>query len=448
VISNPSSSGDLFTEVRTGLTEGPAVLVSRRRRAERWLMHLACRFLMLVYGIAMKAAHLIGRRRRPVDGRGYDILLTGSFHSDDWLTAHLRPLALSDRCARIRMVASTPVPRIEKVTPIYPPSWLVRVVGLVPARLAVFFVTGLRKPAHVTGGFHLLVNGLSAALLGRLAGSRAFHFCVGGPAEVENGGLLSESWLFSKMETPDPIVERYLLKAVATFDLVVTMGTRAAGYFRERGVHTTFHRVSGGIDTARFRPSLTPRTTDMIFVGRLVPVKRIDLFLETIKCVRDVLPEIRATIVGDGPLRECLEQQARKLGIDANVVFVGPQRDVEAWIQQARLFVLTSDSEGLSLSLIEAMLCGLPAVVSEVGDLGDLVENGVNGYLVSDRSPQAFASRIVDLLTDSDRWTRFSQAARSSAKRYGLAEASGLWNTILAGADSPRPPRALRGLTR
>ena len=140
-------------------------------------------------------------------------------------------------------------------------------------------------------------------------------------------------------------------------------------------------------------------------------------------------------LVGDGPLRQGLEQQARTLGIDANVVFVGHQRDVAAWIQQARLFVLTSDSEGLSLSLVEAMLCGLPAVVSAVGDLGDLVENDVNGYLVSDRSPQAFALRIVALLTDPDRWTRFSQAARNSAERYGIAEASGLWSAILADPD-------------
>lgn len=421
---------------RTPPTTHPLVSVSRRRRAIRWLMHLGCRSLLVLYGLSMRGARLIGRSRYPVDGRGYDILLTGSFHSDDWLTAHLRPLALSDRCARIRMVASAPVPPIEKVTPIYPPPWLARVVGLVPARLAVFFFTGLRKPAHVTGGFHLLVNGLGAALLGRLTGSRAFYFCVGGPAEVENGGLLSESRLFSKMETPDPIVERYLLKAVAAFDLVITMGTRAGGYFRERGVQTTFHRISGGIDTARFRPSLTPRTIDLIFVGRLVPVKRIDLLLETIKYVHDVLPEVRATIVGDGPLRKCLEQQARELGIGASAVFVGHQRDVAAWIQQARLFVLTSDSEGLSLSLVEAMLCGLPAIVSAVGDLGDLVEDDVNGYLVSDRSPQAFAARIVDLLTDSDRWTRFSQAARSSAERYGIAEASALWSALLAGPDT------------
>jgi glycosyltransferase involved in cell wall biosynthesis len=310
--------------------------------------------------------------------------------------------------------------------------------------LAVFFFTGFRQPAHITGGFHLLMNGLCAALLGRLAGSRALYFCVGGPAEVKDGGLLSENWLFSKMETPDPVVERYLLEAVATFDLVITMGTRAAGYFQERGVHTTFHTASGGIDTVRFRPFQTPKTIDLILVGRLAAVKRIDLFLETIRCVRDALPDVRATIVGDGPLRKCLEQYARELGVEANTVFVGYQRDVAAWIQRGRLFVLTSDNEGLSLSLIEAMLSGMPAVVSDVGDLGDLVENGVNGYLVSDRSPQGFASHIVDLLTDSDRWTRFSQAARSSAERYGIAEASGLWSDILADPAVARIPRFAR----
>ena len=56
--------------------------------------------------------------------------------------------------------------------------------------------------------------------------------------------------------------------------------------------------------------------------------------------------------------------------------FVGHQEDVAAWLSKSRVFVLTSDSEGLSLSMMEAMMCGLPAVVSDVGDLGDLSKMG------------------------------------------------------------------------
>ena len=139
--------------------------------------------------------------------------------------------------------------------------------------------------------------------------------------------------------------------------------------------NTSFHVVSGGIDPHRFHPAAaTLPEFDLIVTCRLVPVKRIDLFLRAVHCLVSDLPNVRAVIVGEGPLREALEGQARELGIEKNVTFVGQQAAVEDWLRRSRIFVLTSDSEGLSLSLMEAMMSGLPAVVSAVGDLGDLVD--------------------------------------------------------------------------
>lgn len=128
-----------------------------------------------------------------------------------------------------------------------------------------------------------------------------------------------------------------------------------------------------------------------------------------------------------------LHSLALELGIDRNVTFVGHREDVENWLQRSKLFVLTSDSEGLSLSLMEAMMCGLPAVVSDVGDLADLVENGVSGYLVPRRSPELFADRLVELLSDDRKRRAFSQAARHSAMRYDMQTAIQRWDHILAG---------------
>jgi glycosyltransferase involved in cell wall biosynthesis len=81
---------------------------------------------------------------------------------------------------------------------------------------------------------------------------------------------------------------------------------------------------------------------------------------------------------------------------------------------------------------MEAMLCGLPAVVSHVGDLGELVEDGVNGFLVADRTPEAFAARLVELLTDPGRLSRFAEAAHRSAERYEIHTVSDRWDEILA----------------
>ena len=100
-------------------------------------------------------------------------------------------------------------------------------------------------------------------------------------------------------------------------------------------------------------------------------------------------------------------------------------------MQKSKIFVLTSDSEGLSLSMMEAMMSGLPAVVSDVGDLGNLVENDVNGFFVPRRCPEQFAARIIELLTDESKLKRFSQAAHDAAMNYSIDAATEKWDQII-----------------
>jgi len=94
--------------------------------------------------------------------------------------------------------------------------------------------------------------------------------------------------------------------------------------------------------------------------------------------------------------------------------------------------VLSSDSEGLPLSVIEAMTAGLPVIVSHVGDLPDLIEDGVNGFLVKERTAQAFSEKIVALLRDDALRTRFSEAARRAARQYSIEASARKWDAILA----------------
>jgi len=409
---------------------------SWRSRLRLWLVHRGVRALMAVYAAAMAVARVLRAEPRTPASRQYEILLTGTFYSDNWVASHLRPLARSRHCARVQVVTDYPVSPIDKVEIVAPPVWLKRLAGAVPARLLTFFWIGWRARPHFVGGFHLLFNGLAAALLGRLIGARSLYFCVGGPTEVLGGGIQSENRLFEKLEKPDAIVERRLLRALGGFDLIVTMGSTAREFFRHQGVTTPVHVVAGGLDADRYTPSETPPTTDLVFVGRLAPIKRVDLFLQTVRQMRERMPGVSATVVGDGPLREPLERLASDLGIAANVRFVGRQANVETWLRQARLFLLTSDSEGLSLALIEAMLCGLPAVVSRVGDLGDLVEDGRNGYLVGERRAEPFAARALEILESRERLAAFSRAARAAAQRYELAACSRLWDGILGAIEN------------
>jgi glycosyltransferase involved in cell wall biosynthesis len=404
-------------------------------RPRALIVRTALRALTVIVAAALRAAERWGPAPRALESGPIDVLLTGTFHSDNWVAAHLRPLAAAQTIRRVRMVSARPVPALDKVETVAPPRWLCRVIGTVPARLATFFWVGLRTRPHVVGGFHLLMNGLAAALLARLIGARAVYICVGGPGEVLDGGTRSESRLFGRLEAPDPVVERRLLEAVRSFDLVVTMGTSAARFFRDQGVEAPIHILPGAVDAARFCVSPTTPEVDLVLVGRLVPLKRIDIFVRAVARLSASLPDITAIVVGEGPLREQLEQLTRGLWLEERVRFVGQQARVEDWLRRARVFVLTSESEGLSLSLVEALRCGLPAVVSRVGDLEDVIEEGVNGYLVSDRSPDAFAERILDLVGDPARRDRFAEAAVRSTKRFDAAAQGLLWDAALEAAD-------------
>jgi glycosyltransferase involved in cell wall biosynthesis len=101
-------------------------------------------------------------------------------------------------------------------------------------------------------------------------------------------------------------------------------------------------------------------------------------------------------LVGDGPERGKLEHLVKELNLQQNVKFLGLRRDVPRLLKAADLFLLTSISEGIPLTLIEAMAAGLPIVATNVGGVGEVVENGVTGVLVRVGDSEAIAQQILN----------------------------------------------------
>jgi glycosyltransferase involved in cell wall biosynthesis len=384
------------------------------------------RGIMAAYCAVLRLARAGGPRPRRVGRRGFDVLLTGTFLSRNWLAAHLAPLAASSQCARVRVVTTVPLPQLKNVEQIAPPACLARVIGPVGARLVTFAYTAFRARPDVLGGFHLLVNGLAAILLARLCGSRSLYFCVGGRTEMLDGAVWGENRMFGRLATPEPQVERRLIEAATAASAIITMGPNAVAFLRNRGVRVPIHVVSGGIDRARFSPGRGTPDFDLILVARLAWVKRVDRFLRAVAAASSAYPALTAAIVGDGPLRSELEALSTELGIERRVTFAGHQDDVERWLQRARIFVL-------------------PAIVSDVGDLGALVHGGVNGYLVRERTPEAFATQIVALLRDPALRDSFSDAARRTALAVQTETVTARWNAIFESLSEVRASSGAAG---
>jgi glycosyltransferase involved in cell wall biosynthesis len=161
------------------------------------------------------------------------------------------------------------------------------------------------------------------------------------------------------------------------------------------------------VDTDRFAPAAEEASTlayDAVFVGNLVPVKQVNVLLDGWAQVVRRRPGARLCVIGDGPQRSRLEQQAATTGLDAVVDFVGYQTDVVPWLRRARLFVMASASEGLPFALMEAMCTGLVPVVTDVGTIGEVVVPGASGALYRPGDAAAFADHVLSYLEAPGRW--------------------------------------------
>lgn len=135
-------------------------------------------------------------------------------------------------------------------------------------------------------------------------------------------------------------------------------------------------------------------------VGRLTDVKGHTFLIRAVARIHRQGRKISLIIVGDGELRQVLEEEARRLGIGDNIVFAGWRRNVPVWLALLDIFVFPSLNEGMGKAIVEAMAVGKPVIASATGGILDLVDHGVNGLLVPPGDEEALARAIMHLLDE------------------------------------------------
>ncbi len=148
--------------------------------------------------------------------------------------------------------------------------------------------------------------------------------------------------------------------------------------------------------------------------GRLVPVKRIDLFIETAAYLKTHYPEIcfRFVIYGDGPLLPDLQQLRHQLGVDDRVSFAGHRDNLPVELSQLDVLLMTSDHEGLPMILLEAMAMHLPVIAHAVGGIPALLDNGHCGELIHEHTAAAYARALAGLARHPDEASNKTRAAK------------------------------------
>jgi glycosyltransferase involved in cell wall biosynthesis len=143
----------------------------------------------------------------------------------------------------------------------------------------------------------------------------------------------------------------------------------------------------------------------VICVTRLVPIKNLPMMLKAVALVRQRQPNVVLALIGEGPQKPLLEQQARELGVADAVRFVGylSQSSTPSWYRSADVFALSSDFDNSPNVVLEAMACGLPVVATDVGGLREYVNPPAHGVLTPKGDADAFAAALLYYLNDEDR---------------------------------------------
>jgi len=159
----------------------------------------------------------------------------------------------------------------------------------------------------------------------------------------------------------------------------------------------------------------------LMHLSNFRPVKRVTDVVEIFALLREKMPA-KLVLIGDGPDRGSAEWLVRQKCLGRDVHFLGKQDRVHEKLGLADLFLLPSDLESFGLAALEAMACEVPVIATNVGGLPEVVEHGVDGYLVEPRDVAAAAKFAIEILSRSDRGREMGQRARINARRKYCAE--------------------------
>lgn len=179
-------------------------------------------------------------------------------------------------------------------------------------------------------------------------------------------------------------------------------------------------RVYNGVSAVpeAIRPLPDKSGFTLVFIGRLAAVKDLPTMLLAIELAVKHVPELSLWIIGDGPERARLEKMVQQHDLTKHVRFWGEQIEIAHFFRAADLFIMSSVSEGVPMSLLQAMSIGIPAVLTDVGGMAEVLQLSGSGMLGPVGDPSAMAKSIVQLAIDPNLRDTLSGRATASYHKY------------------------------
>lgn len=171
---------------------------------------------------------------------------------------------------------------------------------------------------------------------------------------------------------------------------------------------------------------------DIITLTNLLPEKRIDILIKCIEKLKHFYPNIQVGIAGVGPEYGKLILLVNELELQNNIHFMGFVENASEFYNLGKIFVLTSESEGLPRTILEAMACGIPCLTVRVGDVADVVIDSVNGFVLSNNIYDSFNEKVSILLRNKILYNEFSVNSRKTVvDKYGYDARFEFWDNFI-----------------
>jgi len=231
------------------------------------------------------------------------------------------------------------------------------------------------------------------------------------------------SMLFRRNKKYELLTSR-LLNFLSTGIICVSDAVKRDVTEAEKGVGEKAVTIYNGVDVDLFEnvPKLKERENDnsrrpltIGYVGSLKPVKDLPALIEGMEALNRLNGNFRAVLVGEGPLYDDLARLISERGLTSKVFLIGPSSNIPETLKMIDIGVLTSTSEGLSNTLLEFMASGIPTVATSVGGNVEVIENGIDGFLVPVKNPKALAKRIYVLIKYPELYNSISAKCRKKA---------------------------------
>ncbi|MGD2141857.1 MAG: N-acetyl-alpha-D-glucosaminyl L-malate synthase BshA [Candidatus Bathyarchaeota archaeon] len=227
-------------------------------------------------------------------------------------------------------------------------------------------------------------------------------------------------------------------------DAVTAVSRFMAKEAQERlGIQQRIHVIPNFVDEEAFAPNpvgeeriRNGRDIVVTHISNLRPVKRVHDLVYAMAIVTKEVPEAKLVLIGDGPDRHSIEVLVKRLKLSNNILLTGFRSDVAHLLGCSDVVVLCSETESAPLTLLEGMSSGLPVIATKVGGIPEIVQDGVNGFLVPPKNPEAIAERLLELNSDSSLRSRLGNVARETIlERYTAEKVVGQYLKIYEALD-------------